>query len=98
VLVLPIAYAEAPWLTVKSLSAATSLVWKELAMEGTSAQLRSRSPIWNRSGRDLKARVSAKSGNRSRTSGDSGDLSQRHRFLLDQIVPKPGGTVATTIW
>ena len=32
-----LAYAEAPWLAVKSLSAATSLVWKELAMEGNTA-------------------------------------------------------------
>ena len=29
-----LAYAEAPWLAAKSLSAATSLVWKELAMDG----------------------------------------------------------------
>src|SRR3954466_6378490 len=32
-----LAYAEAPWLNVKSVSAATSLVWKEVAMEGSSA-------------------------------------------------------------
>src|SRR6185312_7400195 len=32
-----LAYAEAPWLAVKSLSAATSLIWKEVAMDGTSA-------------------------------------------------------------
>ena len=32
-----LAYAEAPWLAVKSLSAATSLVWKELAMDGNTA-------------------------------------------------------------
>ena len=36
-----LAYAEAPWLAVKSLSAAASLVWKELPMEGNTApQLR----------------------------------------------------------
>ena len=32
-----LAYAEAPWRAVKSLSAATSPVWKELAMEGNTA-------------------------------------------------------------
>ena len=32
-----LAYAEAPWLAVKSLSAATSLIWKEVAMDGTTA-------------------------------------------------------------
>src|SRR6476646_10190031 len=30
-----LAYAEAPWLTVKSVSAATSLVWHEVPLEGT---------------------------------------------------------------
>ena len=32
-----LAYAEAPWLAVKSLSAATSLVWNEVAMAGNTA-------------------------------------------------------------
>ena len=32
-----LAYAEAPWLAAKSLSAATSMVWKELAMDGSTA-------------------------------------------------------------
>ena len=92
-----LAYAEAPWLAVKSLSAATSLVWKELAMEGNTAhsfeqQITDLEPFL---GENWKARVSAKSGN---------PVYERpvilviyrndHRFLLDQIVPKPGGTVA----
>jgi len=92
-----LAYAEAPWLAVKSLSAATSLVWKELAMEGNTAhsfekQITDLEPFL---ADNWKARVSAKSGN---------PVYERpvilviyrndHRFLLDQIVPKPGGTVA----
>ena len=92
-----LAYAEAPWLAVKSLSAATSLVWKELAMEGGTAhsfekQITDLEPFL---AENWKARVSAKSGN---------PVYERpvilviyrndHRFLLDQIVPKPGGTVA----
>jgi hypothetical protein len=92
-----LAYAEAPWLAVKSLSAATSLVWKGLAMEGNTAhsfekQITDLEPFLAES---WKARVSPKSGN---------PVYERpvilviyrndHRFLLDQIVPKPGGTVA----
>lgn len=92
-----LAYAEAPWLAVKSLSAATSLVWKELAMDGNTAhsfekQITDLEPFLAET---WKARVSAKSGN---------PVYERpvilviyrndHRFLLDQIVPKPGGTVA----
>ena len=92
-----LAYAEAPWLAVKSLSAATSLVWKELAMEGNTAhsfekQITDLEPFLAES---WKARVSAKSGN---------PVYERpvilviyrndHKFLLDQIIPKPGGTVA----
>ena len=92
-----LAYAEAPGLAVKSLSAATSLVWKELAMEGSTAhsfekQITDLEPFL---AENWKARVSPKSGN---------PVYERpvilviyrndHRFLLDQIVPKPGGTVA----
>ena len=32
-----LAYADAPWLAVKSLNAASSMVWKELALTGNSA-------------------------------------------------------------
>jgi hypothetical protein len=92
-----LAYAEAPWLAVKSLSAATSLVWKELAMDGNSAhrfeeQITALEPFL---AENWKARVSEKSGN---------PVYERpiilviyrndHKFLLDQIIPKPGGTVA----
>jgi hypothetical protein len=60
-----LAYAEAPWLAVKSLSAATSLVWKELAMDGNTAhsfekQITDLEPFL---AENWKARVSAKSGN-----------------------------------
>src|SRR5581483_11745840 len=92
-----LAYAEAPWLTVKSVSAASSLVWKEVPLEGTTGyafeqQITALEPFLAES---WKARVSPKSGNPVyerpvvlvRYRAD-------HRFLLDQIVPKPGGTVA----
>jgi len=92
-----LAYAEAPWLAVKSLSAATSLVWKELAMDGSSAHSFERqiTALELFLGENWKARVSAKSGN---------PVYERpvilviyradHKFLLDQILPKPGGTIA----
>src|ERR1700754_1248900 len=56
-----LAYAEAPWLAAKSLSAASSLVWKEVAMEGNTAhsfeqQITALEPFLAES---WKARVSA---------------------------------------
>jgi hypothetical protein len=92
-----LAYSEAPWLAAKSLSAATSLVWKELAMDGSTAhsfeqQITALEPFL---AENWKARVSPKSGN---------PVYERpvilviyrndHKFLLDQIIPKPGGTLA----
>ncbi|HZP79907.1 MAG TPA: hypothetical protein VFB45_27480 [Pseudolabrys sp.] len=92
-----LAYAEAPWLAVKSLSAATSLVWHEVALSGDTAhrfeeQITDLEPFL---GENWKARVSAKSGN---------PVYERpvilviyradHRFLLDPIIPRPGGTRA----
>ncbi len=92
-----LAYAEAPWLAVKSLSAAASLVWKEVAMEGTTAhsfeeQINALEPFL---GESWKAKVSPKSGNPVYERPVILVLYRAdHKFLLDQIVPKPGGTVA----
>jgi hypothetical protein len=92
-----LAYAEAPWLAVKSLSAATSLVWHELALTGNSAhrfeqQITDLEPFL---AENWKARVSPKSGN---------PVYERpvilviyredHKFLLDPVIPRPGGTTA----
>ena len=92
-----LAYAEAPWLSVKSVSAATSLVWKEVPLEGNTAhafeqQITGLEPFL---GENWKARVSPKSGNPVYERPVVLVLYRNdHRFLLDQIVPKPGGTVA----
>jgi hypothetical protein len=92
-----LAYSEAPWLSVKSVSAATSLVWKEVALEGNTAhsfeqQIIDLEPFL---GENWKARVSAKSGNPVYERPVVLVLYRNdHRFLLDQVVPKPGGTVA----
>jgi hypothetical protein len=92
-----LAYADAPWLAVKSLSAASSLVWHELALSGNSAhkfeeQIIALEPFL---AQNWKAGVSARTGN---------PVYERpvvlviyredHRFLLDPIIPKPGGTIA----
>jgi len=92
-----LAYADAPWLAVKSLSAASSMVWHEVALAGSSAhqfeeQITNLVPFLNQ---NWRAGVSPKTGN---------PVYERpvvlvvyredHKFLLDPIVPKPGGTRA----
>jgi hypothetical protein len=92
-----LAYADAPWLHVKSLNAASSLVWHELPLIGNSAhrfeqQIIDLEPFL---ALNWKAGVSARTGN---------PIYERpvvlviyredHRFLLDPIIPKPGGTLA----
>jgi hypothetical protein len=92
-----LAYADAPWLAVKSLNAASSLVWHELPLQGNSAhrfeqQIIDLEPFL---AQNWKAGVSARTGN---------PVYERpivlviyredHRFLLDPIIPKPGGTSA----
>ena len=92
-----LAYADAPSLAVKSLNAASSLVWHELPMIGNSAhqfeqQIMDLEPFL---GLNWRAGVSPRTGN---------PVYERpvvlviyredHRFLLDPILPKPGGTVA----
>ena len=92
-----LAYADAPWLAVKSLGAASSMVWHEVALAGASAhqfeqQITDLVPFLNE---NWKAGVSPKTGN---------PVYERpvvlvvyredHKFLLDPIIPKPGGTIA----
>ena len=92
-----LAYADAPWLAVKSLSAASSLVWHEVPLAGDSAyrfeqQITDLVPFLSQ---NWKAGVSPKTGN---------PVYERpvvlviyredHKFLLDPIIPRPGGTMA----
>jgi hypothetical protein len=92
-----LAYAEAPWLTVKSVNAAASMVWKEVALEGNTAhafeqQITALEPFL---GENWKAKVSPKSGNPVYERPVVLVLYRNdHKFLLDQVIPKPGGTVA----
>jgi hypothetical protein len=92
-----LAYADAPWLAVKSMSAASSMVWHEVALTGTTAhdfeqQITGLVPFLNE---NWKAGVSAKTGNPVYERPVVLVVyRQDHRFLLDPILPKPGGTRA----
>jgi hypothetical protein len=92
-----LAYADAPWLHVKSLSAASSMVWQEVALTGATShsfeqQITDLVPFLDQ---NWKAGVSPKTGN---------PVYERpvvlvvyredHKFLLDPIIPKPGGARA----
>src|SRR4051794_29120433 len=92
-----LAYADAPWLAVKSLSAASSMVWHEVALTGSSAhrfeqQITDLVPFLSQ---NWKAGVSAKTGNPVYERPVVLVLYREdHKFLLDPIIPRPGGTVA----
>jgi SAM-dependent methyltransferase len=92
-----LAYADAPWLAVKSLNAASSLVWHELPLIGNSAhrfeqQIIDLEPFL---ALNWKAGVSARTGNPIYERPVVLVLYREdHRFLLDPIIPKPGGTIA----
>ena len=92
-----LAYADAPWLHVKSLSAASSMVWHEVSLTGSTShsfeeQITDMVPFLDE---NWKAGVSPKTGN---------PVYERpvvlvvyredHKFLLDPIIPKPGGARA----
>src|SRR5262249_33925356 len=92
-----LAYADAPWLAVKSLSAASSMVWHEVMLVGQSAhrfeqQITDLVPFLSQ---NWKAGLSARTGN---------PVYERpvvlviyredHKFLLDPTIPHPGGTGA----
>jgi hypothetical protein len=92
-----LAYAEAPWLAAKSLSAATSMVWKDVALDGNTAhsfeeQITALEPFL---AENWKAKVSPKSGNPIYERPVVLVLYRNdHRFLLDQVIPKPGSSQA----
>jgi hypothetical protein len=92
-----LAYADAPWLAVKSLSAASSMVWHEVALTGNSAyrfeqQITDLVPFLSQ---NWKAGLSSKTGNPVYERPVVLVLYREdHRFLLDPIIPRPGGTIA----
>jgi hypothetical protein len=92
-----LAYADAPWLVVKSLSAASSMVWHEVALTGNSAyrfeqQITDLVPFLSQ---NWKAGLSSKTGNPVYERPVVLVLYREdHKFLLDPIIPRPGGTIA----
>ncbi len=92
-----LAYADAPWLAVKSLSAASSMVWHEVPLVGNSAyrfeqQITDLEPFL---AQNWKAGVSPKTGNPVYERPVVLVLYREdHKFLLDPIIPRPGGTMA----
>jgi hypothetical protein len=90
-------YSEAPWLTPRSVAAATSMEWKEVALSGTTAhefaeQIQALDPFL---ARHWQARHSPKTGN---------PIYERpvvlvlyrddYRFLLDRTLPRQGAAQA----
>ncbi|TAK48570.1 MAG: hypothetical protein EPO23_08085 [Xanthobacteraceae bacterium] len=90
-------YSEAPWLSANSSAAATSMVWREVPLTGTTAaefeaQITELRPFLDQSWR---ASISPKSGNPVYERPIAVVLYREdHRFLLDPIIPRPGRTEA----
>jgi hypothetical protein len=86
-------YTEAPWLTPKSLSAATSLVWQEVPLTGTTAhefseQIAGLEPFL---AKNWQARHSAKTGNPIYERPVALVLYREDfRFMLDEALPQQG--------
>ena len=90
-------YTEAPWLTPKALAAATTLVWHEVALSGTTAhefseQIAALEPFL---ARNWQARHSPKTGNPVYERPVALVIYRDDfRFLLDEVVPRQGKTRA----
>jgi hypothetical protein len=90
-------YAEAPWLTPHSVTAATSLVWHELPLTGNTAhdfevQI---ADLQTFLGEHWQARVSASTGNPIYEKPVVLVIYREdHKFLLDQVRPRRGVTGA----
>jgi hypothetical protein len=88
-----LAYSEAPWLTPNSPSAAQALVWKEVALKGSTAA-EFEEQITNLEkflGENWRASVSKKTGNPVyETPAVLVIYREDCRFLLDQIIPRRG--------
>jgi len=85
-------YSEAPWLAPKSVTAATSLVWKEVALTGATSsefeqQIIELQPFLNE---HWRASLSKTSGNRLCKPVVLVFYREDHKFLLDQVLPRRG--------
>ena len=90
-------YSEAPWLVPNSVTAASSLVWREVPLSGNTArdfeeQVTGLQPFL---AENWRAHVSPKSGNPVYERPVVLILYREdHRFLLDSVIPRPGATRA----
>src|SRR6266513_292928 len=90
-------YSEAPWLTPKSVTAATRLVWKEVALTGATSsefeqQIIGLQPFLNE---HWRASVSKTSGNPAYAKPVVLVFYREdHKFLLDQVLPRRGAARA----
>jgi hypothetical protein len=86
-------YSEAPWLAPRDVSAATSFLWKEVALTGTTAhefseQIAGLEPFL---GKHWQARHSPKTGNPIYDRPVALVLYREdYRFLLDDVIPRQG--------
>jgi hypothetical protein len=93
-----LAYADAPLLTVKSMNAAATLVWHELALTGNSAhrfeqQITDLEPFL---AENWKAHVSPKTGNPVYDRPVVLVIYREdHKFLLDSVIPRRGAVQAS---
>ena len=90
-------YADAPWLAVKSMNAASSMIWHEIRLQGDNAykfdnQIAELEPFLSDA---WKAGVSPKTGNPTYERPVVLVIYREdHKFLLEPMLPKPGGTMA----
>ena len=95
-----LAYADAPWLAVKSMNAASSMVWHELPLQGNSGhrfeqQIIGLEPFL---AQNWKAGVSPRTGNPVYDRPVVLVIYREdHRFLLDPIIPRPAARMPITI-
>src|SRR2546430_10818374 len=88
-------YAEAPWLTPASPSAAAGMIWHEVALRGASsgefeAQIAELGPFLEQ---NWRANISPKSGMPTYERPVALVVYRKdHRFLLDSIIPRAGPT------
>ncbi|HEY1963056.1 MAG TPA: hypothetical protein VGG69_11605 [Rhizomicrobium sp.] len=86
-------YAEAPWLTPKTVTAASSMVWREVALSGSTGhdferQITELQPFLSE---HWRARVSPKSGNPVYEKPVVLVLYRNdYKFLLNSVLPRPG--------
>lgn len=90
-------YAEAPWLRPNNVAAAHKLVWKEVALKGSSAHEFDEqiNDLQGFLGESWRAGVSKRTGNPTyETPVVLVIYREDNRFLMDQVIPKPGSVRA----